>query len=417
MRVLWFCNTPGLASQHLKALSGGGGWITALQKEVEDNSEFTLGYAFYNDHVNEKFEFGGTTYYPIVRQGNTKIKRLVNRIKVKVEYDECMPQFVNAVENFKPDIIHVHGTENPFGLIAKEIKDIPIVISIQGNLSAYKMKFFSGIPKPSGGMFDSKAFFLVKDYEAFCKKADIEREIFSMSKYIMGRTDWDRRITRVLAPNSKYYRAEEVIRPTFYNSRWSDPSNKTKTYFTTSSGSLYKGFETLLDSAIELKKAGHEFIWKVAGLSVTSDLVIQSLKSRGVKDVNKVNIQLLGYLNEGQILDHMLTSGVYIQVSHIENSPNSLCEAMLLGMPIISSYAGGSNSMVNDGECAILVQDGDPFSLGGAILELANDPEKAEELGTKAYHQAHNRHDPSMVGKDLVTTYREIIENENSSKK
>lgn len=91
----------------------------------------------------------------------------------------------------------------------------------------------------------------------------------------------------------------------------------------------------------------------------------------------------------------------------IENSPNSLCEAMLLGLPIIVSYAGGTSSILNNGEEGILVQDGYPYSLAGAIIEVANNFPMAKNVRT----HAEERHDKNKIVNNLINTYNSIIGN------
>src|ERR1700761_9270152 len=138
MRVLWFANTPGLSSDYLKAKQAGGGWISSLQRVVEDQTDCQLGFVFYVDEPLAPFEHGKTWYYPVQKLGNTKKKRLLNRIAARTEYDENLPQFLKAIELFKPDIIHVHGTEFSFGLILRQVTQVPVVVSIQGNLTVYE---------------------------------------------------------------------------------------------------------------------------------------------------------------------------------------------------------------------------------------------------------------------------------------
>ena len=105
----------------------------------------------------------------------------------------------------------------------------------------------------------------------------------------------------------------------------------------------------------------------------------------------------------------MLESNVYVQVSHIENSPNSICEAMLLGLPIIASNAGGTSSLLKDKESGILLQDGDSFSFAGAIIEVSENRELANSMGLRAYEISHKRHDPKGIVSELYKKYREII--------
>src|SRR5580658_3243072 len=148
MRVLWFANTPGLSAGYLKISLAAGGWISSLQRVVEAVPECQLGFVFYAEEMMPPFEYGKTWYYPVRPLGSSKRRRLMNRVAGRAETDENLPAFLQAVRRFKPDLIHVHGTESPFGLILREVKDIPVVVSIQGNLTVYQEKYFAGLSLP-----------------------------------------------------------------------------------------------------------------------------------------------------------------------------------------------------------------------------------------------------------------------------
>ena len=148
MRVLWFANTPGLSTAHLGIRVAGGGWMSSLQREVEEVQACQLGYVFYAERAMGPFEYGRTWYFPVRPLGSTKRKRLLNRLRGRAESDENLSAWLRAIDEFKPDIIHVHGTEFPFGLILRKVTDIPVVVGIQGNLTVYHEKYFSGVDLP-----------------------------------------------------------------------------------------------------------------------------------------------------------------------------------------------------------------------------------------------------------------------------
>jgi glycosyltransferase involved in cell wall biosynthesis len=411
MRVLWFANTPGLSAGYLKISLAAGGWISSLQRVVEAVPECQLGFVFYAEEMMPPFEYGKTWYYPVRPLGSSKRRRLMNRVAGRAETDENLPAFLQAVRQFKPDLIHVHGTESPFGLILREVKDIPVVVSIQGNLTVYQEKYFAGLSLPGlwKGWRTGYPFYAA-DYKIWRRRMEIEQEILGLARFVFGRTDWDRRIVRALAPQAEYFHVDEVIRPTFYDLDWVPGRRTAPVFFTTSSPSIYKGFETIVDTARVLVGKGVDFEWRVAGLKENDPLVRLTCKVRKVGDLAALKIRLLGTLSEEAVVEQLLESDAYIQVSHIENSPNSVCEAMLAGVPVIASFAGGTGSLLKDGEHGVLVQDGDPYVLAGAMQEVAGQQERYRKMAAEARRVAKRRHDPAAIVAGMMERYREIIQ-------
>jgi glycosyltransferase involved in cell wall biosynthesis len=113
-------------------------------------------------------------------------------------------------------------------------------------------------------------------------------------------------------------------------------------------------------------------------------------------------------MQEEEVVQILLDSDIFCQTSHIENSPNSLCEAMILGMPIIASLAGGTSSMLKNNKEGLLIQEGDPYSFAGAILELSNDFIKAKTYGQAAKLLATQRNGENSIKNHYVEIYKEI---------
>lgn len=419
LRVLWFAPTPGLSAEHVKVKAWGGGWISSLQILVEERADLELGLVFFTDRVIEPFEFGKTWYYPVQRYGNTKRQRLLNRLMVRTEYEENLPNFRKAIELFKPDLIHVWGTEFPYGLIVREVTDIPVVVYFQGNLTVYSKKYFSGMGMPAlmRRLFSGYPFFNI-DYKIWRKREAIEREILKKTDFIFGRTDWDRRVSLALAPRARYFYLHDVIRPRFYELNWEPVNNAVPVYLTTSSPSFYKGFEVVIETAKILTGNGVSFTWLVAGLREDQPMVKLMLQHAGIggADLQALNIRLLGTLSEAELTAQLLKSDVYVQVSHIENAPNSLAEAQLAGVPIVASFAGGTSSLLRDGEHGVLVQDGDPYALAGALVEARVYADRHHAMAAEGRLVARKRHDPSGIYADMLAGYSEIMK-EHSEKR
>jgi len=417
MKVLWFSNSPAMSIEYLgkdNKIMGTGGWLYSLNKLMQN--ELQLSVVFHYPYQIDCFKYQQTTYFPIYT-GNIILENLKKRIWGKVYDQDFLPKYLDVIEEIKPDIIHIHGTENPYLCIIGKTS-VPIIVSIQGNLTVYYHKFLSGfygrfLFRKSGNI-NFKSLILGRekfndDLINMRKMSAIEQKTFKNIMHILGRTDWDRRITRVFAYGSNYYSGNEILRDPFYESKWENKIFKSKiVLFTTNSNNYYKGFETLCHALHLLNLAGIDACWRVAGIFKNS-LINSITKSFLGKDYPKQGLILLGSLDENELIKNMKETNIYVMPSHIENSPNNLCEAMILGLPCISTFSGGTGSMLKDGEEGILIQDGDPWAMAGAIIELINDPEKAIKYGNAARERALLRHDKDTIVKDLLETYKTII--------
>ena len=414
MKVLWLTNTPCSAVEKLGMDLNFGGWLRSLEEELNKVHDLDLAICFYYSKRIEPFNYKGTRYYPIYREyKSSKFGRFINRLCPKNNDEKEIIELLKVVKEFAPDIIHVHGTEDNFGLIQYHT-NIPTVISIQGILTPYAEKYYAGVPYSIVSRYEGLAAKLLassaaKAYAQFNKKAERERRILINAKYIIGRTDWDKHVTRVLAPKSQYFIGNEIIRKPFYENVWNKTQlSETIQIITSSRDSTYKGFEAIVNAAQILKEnTTLKFVWKVIGLEETSDIVKIVKKWKKV-NLKELHIEFLGVINEKEIIKNLLQSDIYIQTSHIENSPNSLCEAMLLGMPIISTSVGGTSTLLKNNEEGILLQDGDANSLVGAILEMVKDQDRAMKLKGRAREKSMNRHDKSLITSSLLSIYRSI---------
>jgi glycosyltransferase involved in cell wall biosynthesis len=414
MRILWFTNTPSLAAEFLHSNSQEGGWISSLEKQILKVEGIELGVVFhYNLDERKDFKFGKTSYFALPKfEEKNKIKKIYKRWLHPIEPDYYLDWYLEIIGEFKADLIHVFGTEQSFGLIMNHTT-IPVIIQIQGNLTVYSKKWFSGLSSFDVFRHSNinpliRAYGLWHDYFQFYKSSLREQKIFENGKYFIGRTDWDRRIVRSLSDNGTYFHCDELLRDVFHQHVWCKPTNNIIIFSSTISPSISKGLETILETASILQnKRNINFEWQVFGLTGNEELIHIIEKKYKLK-FSEQNIRFKGTLNAETLAITLLKSNIYIHPSHIENSPNSVCEAMLLGMPIVATYAGGTPTIVKDKEEGLLVQDGDPYALTGAILELSENEDYAYNLGSNARKKAVERHNPEKVMVNLLNIYYSV---------
>jgi glycosyltransferase involved in cell wall biosynthesis len=127
-------------------------------------------------------------------------------------------------------------------------------------------------------------------------------------------------------------------------------------------------------------------------------------------------VEFIGSIQEACLVPKMLESDIFIHASHIDNSSNSLCEAMVLGMPIISTNVGGIQSLLTDNKEGVLVQDGESFGFAGAIIELIKSPAKRIAYGDAARQRAIERHDPVKIVNKQLFIYQDVLNNHDYKK-
>ncbi|HIS58965.1 MAG TPA: glycosyltransferase family 4 protein, partial [Candidatus Faecousia faecipullorum] len=89
--------------------------------------------------------------------------------------------------------------------------------------------------------------------------------------------------------------------------------------------------------------------------------------------------------------------------------PNSLGEAMLLGVPSVASDVGGVADMMDHGKEGYICQPTAPYMLAHHICRIFRMEEDAENLGSAARAHAQKTHDPEKNLAALLHIYEEVI--------
>ncbi len=438
MRILWLCNImlPAIAEHLNLSYSNREGWLTGVYNRFagERESKAELGICFPMDSsqnavfgrvsgdASEKSSAGeAALFFPIGKVRCYGFRESLNRPD---RYDESLErQLKKILDDFRPDVVHIFGTEFPHARALTRVWDRPekTLVGIQGLCCKIAEVYTQGLPKK---VVDRVTFrdWLKRDslrqqQAKFYLRALSEKEVISWAGHITGRTGFDREVTAKINPDAKYYRMNEIMRDAFYSGRWEREHCEPGSIFMGQGDYPIKGFHSMLEAMPLIVKKRPDIRLYVAGNSIVDYLSIKDrikissygqylhelIRRHRLED----KVVILGKLDAEAMKARFLKSSVFVCPSIIENSPNTVAEAMLLGVPVVAAAVGGIPDMITDGREGILFESGDVTALAGAVLK-AWDEDVARTVSEGAAARAAAVHDRDMNYERLMDIYHEI---------
>ncbi len=413
MRVLWFTNGPmPAAARRSGTRTASGYWMSCLLEHVRRAPGVELAVAAACPGLkDDQFVEDGVEYFIA---GQPKYQSIFSATKKDLE------QTAEIVRQVNPDLVHIHGSERFYGLLAaRRMIAAPAVISIQGLLQICVASFFGALSP--GEILECQRLIELATrrgvfwrYQEFRAGARQEREILAGCGAFMGRTDWDREAVMAHNPRAKYYQVGEILRAPFREACWDLDRCERNTIIFTHPEEPRRGADVLVRALPIVRRRFPD-----AKLLLAGSLGDRHGHDRFVRRLIRENglagsVEMLGYLNAETMVRQLCRAHLFAQPSFVENSSNSLCEAMQTGLPVVGAYAGGTPSIASYGRAGLLVPPGDPASLAAAIVRVFENDELAISLGSAARAAASERHAPELVVSQLLGAYKDVFANDHN---
>lgn len=410
MKLLWLTNIElPLISRHLgRNAEIYGGWLEETANQLLLDQQTQLLVLYPSDQI-QKGNIGNLNYCSFHEGDNEAF-------------------FYDTLVDFDPDVIHIWGTEFPhtLQLVEASIRSSHIqhaVISIQGLVSIYARHYTLGLPER---VVTHKTFHEIVRGNPICAgQRDFERrgdnEIKAIRKvsYVIGRTDFDYAVTRMYHPDITYFHCNETLRPQFYDHTWSMEAAEKHSIFISQCSYPVKGFHFAVKALSILKRRYPDVHLYTTGPSIlekSRDFLRRSSYHQYIAKLMTDNdlsdhITFLGFLDAGSMVKQYLRANVVVSPSTIENSSNSIGEAMLLGCPVVSSDVGGIKTLLKHEEEGLLYQADAEYMLAHSVERLFEDPVLASQLGAAAQKRALVTHDKEINFHRLTEIYSFIGRN------
>lgn len=398
MRILWITNIPVLLEYKIGITRGG--WLQGALQGLLKEKDMQIAIAYPEGRpVQEEILY---FTFPQVK-------------KYDISYTEVA--ISEIINNYNPDIIHIWGTEYPHALAAvnaaeKAAKLEKVIISIQGLVSEYAKVYYAGVPMRYRFGLSLKELYKRQSLQQgkwdFKKRGRMEMQALQRAHNIIGRTEWDQACTQQISPNRKYHFCNEILRQPFYEKpKWNIKEIEQHSIFISQADYPIKGLHQLFKAAYILRDKYADLKIYVAGPdkfckkttrggwygklppSMRRDSYENYLYKLAKKYRLLDRIIFEGELDAYEMRARYLKSHVFVNPSIIENSPNSVSEAKILGVPCICSYVGGVPDKIEEGKTGFLYPWDKPIVLAyyiqyifendAEVIKLSKEAIKSEE--------------------------------------
>lgn len=389
MRLLFVCGAT-VVDDKLQCAS----WIRSIISYIDDEFDITIAGSGIGLSDNKSLAFENKQLHLLNLSSSTTIDKL------SVQLSEA-----------HADVMILFGTENPFHFrILKACKQAGLldktVVFAQGLCCVCAQHYAEGVPERVIRRYTVRDLIrrqnINKERASLYHRAEDEKTTLELTRHFIGRTTMDQAILRKFNQTASYYKCNDVLRSCFYDGQWQYADCVKHSIFVSQYYYPLKGFHYLLEAVAQLKDKYPDIRITAAGYNpIQKSLTKKELKDssyiRYIKSLVKEydlqdHIELLGELSADRMREEYLKANVFVMPSTIENSPNSLAEAMMLGIPTVAADVGGVTDYVKHREEAYIYPSSATYLLAYYVDKVFSDEEKAEIIGIQGKQRAESEY-------------------------
>lgn len=405
MKVLWICNIvlPELCDVFGFRKTSVGGWITGLWEELQkEDLDLAVAVPILNRERMQDGEYQGYKYYSFLL------------LQTATRDEEQENSFESMIKDFEPDVIHIWGTEylHTYSVlkVCQKLKLLDkTIVNIQGLVSIYCKHYTYGLPL---SIVESEQ--IKEELASFYNRGNLEEDSICMARYVLGRTCWDKACVSLINPNVCYQHCGEILRKSFYNEKkkWHVENCEKHSIFISQASYPIKGLHLVLENIGNLVKQYEDLNVYVAGCDITKTDTVYAKYILLLIDQYKLTekIHFLGMLTEKEMYERFLKTHVFLSASTIENSPNSVCEAMMVGTPVVASGVGGLFSIIENGKSGFLYPLDEPYMMEYYISSIFESEEVAMDISKAAISFAQKYNEAAAIVETVKALYQRICE-------
>jgi glycosyltransferase involved in cell wall biosynthesis len=408
VRILWFSNRP-LSDEDVGST---GTWLQAMAQCLVGTGQVQLG------NVSRGRVPG------ILRQDWGPVQQWIVPVGEKPQRDglpasKVVDAIARVVREFSPDLIHIWGTEYYWGLLtARRLIPGPTLLEMQGLKFVWARVFAGGLSCANQlaciGLKEclrrSSLFQLQRRFERW---GIAEREMISKHRYISVQSPWMKAHIKAINSQAQTFEVDLALRDAFYRGRRWEWSDKMRVFCSSANPFPYKGLHVAVRAIALLKKTFPAIQLRIAGYHRTSGFRQDGYIAWVDREIRRLGLQQnvvwLGPLDADQIVAELVSSSAMVVPSYVESYCVALCEAMMVGVPTVASFNGGTAYLTKNEESSLHFLPGEVEMCAHQLSRLLTDRALAVRVSENAYKAAVARNDPNRLVCHQIEIYRSVL--------
>lgn len=413
MRVLWFSNCV-LGNS---VSNGSGSWLFAMSRIISGSVELINATLSSVDQV---------TY----NEYDTFSEVLIPRYKLKngIPEEKNIKIIQETIKKINPDIIHIWGVEGFWGLLyANGYIKGKVILEIQGLMGPCYDVFWAGL----NPFIVATKTLCVRDFlypdsnlvsrrKAFKHRAQQSEFILSRCNTISTQSRWVRdHVKFLIGEQCRVHNTLRPIRQEFWDaSPWQAHKNSCRIFTSMSYYLPFKGIHVLIQAVALLKQKYSNVVLEIAGVEV-KDLVwyrqhayIKYLTKLAQKLGVIDNVQFVGRLGALDLVKHLQSCDVFVNPSFVESYSASTAEAMALGVPTVTAYAGAMPDFSSNRDVALYYSPMDYTDCAAKIITMLENDMVRTKLSSNSRIEIARLCGSENVAKVQYEIYLEMLKTE-----
>lgn len=408
LRVLWLSNKV----QAVQDRGSTGTWLDAMAQALVQSGKVELANVAMGlvSHTTRQ-DAGGIVQWVIPAMPQEKLRNGLPPASV-------IGEICRIAAEFAPDVIHIWGTENFWGLLsARHLLPQRTLLETQGIKGAIARVYAGGLSWHEqiaciGIKEILRGTTIMQVRQSFAAWAPFEREIIAGHRFITVQSRWQEAQVRVVNASCTISQNDLPLRTPFYAAESWQPTGEPVIFCSASYPSPFKGIHIAVRTLATLKHSFPMIQLRIAGALHRPGLRQEGYMAWINREVKRLdvadNVQWLGPISAEKIVVEMQQCAAVFLPSFIESYSMALVEAMAVGAPTVVAYIGGAAHLAHDEDSALYFSPGDVEMAAYQISRLLSDPEFARHLSTTARSLALMRNDPAQIVRRQLDIYNVV---------